>query len=122
MPREIGMIIRVEGGPDDFMKLILQRLIAILLLVIPGIGAAYGFLLMKDALFDYFADMGDVSITPSFAWGWFILGAFLFLIGIAFIGGWVFYRDRKRNYLSPRFLPKRPPRPKPMPVEDKPSE
>ncbi|MFD0670515.1 DUF2627 domain-containing protein [Cohnella sp. GCM10027633] len=104
------------------MKLILQRLIAILLLVIPGLGAAYGFLLMKDALFDYFADMGDVTLTPDFAWGSFILGAFLFLIGIAFIGGWVFYRDRKRNYLSPRFRPKRPPRPSAKPAEDKPSE
>lgn len=104
------------------MKLILQRLIAILLLVVPGLAAAKGFLLMKDALFDYFADMGDVSIMPNFAWGAFILGAFLFLIGIAFIGGWVFYRDRKRNYLAPRFRPKRPPRPKAAASEDNPSE
>jgi len=89
------------------MKLILQRLIAILLLVIPGLGAAYGFLLMKDALYDYFAGMGIDSTTPDFAWGMFILGAVLFLIGIAFIGGWIFFRDRKRNYLSPRFRPKR---------------
>lgn len=104
------------------MKLIIQRLIAILLLVIPGLSAAKGFLLMKDALFDYFADMGDVKITPNFAWGSFVLGAFLFLLGIAFIGGWVFYRDRKRNYLAPRFRPKRPPRPKAAPPEDNQTE
>lgn len=103
------------------MKLILQRLIAILLLVIPGLAAAYGFLLMKDALFDYFADMGDVALEPNFAWGSFVLGALLFLIGIAFIGGWVFYRDRKRNYLAPRFRPKRPPRP-PRPQERPPED
>jgi hypothetical protein len=95
------------------MNLIVQRLIAILLLVIPGLGAAYGFLLMKDALFDYFAKMGGVDAkTPDFGWGSFIVGALLFLIGIAFIGGWTFFRDRKRNYLSSRFRPQtpRPPR------------
>ncbi|WP_123040888.1 DUF2627 domain-containing protein [Cohnella candidum] len=91
------------------MKLILSRLIAILLLVIPGIAAAYGFLLMKDALFNYFADMGNVDLqTPSFAWGSFILGFILFLLGVSFIGGWIFFRDKKHNYLSSRFRPKRP--------------
>ncbi|MBW5446747.1 DUF2627 family protein [Cohnella sp. CFH 77786] len=91
------------------MKLIVSRLIAILLLVLPGIGAAYGFLLMKDALFNYFAEMGNVDLqTPSFDWGSFLLGFFLFLIGVCFIGGWIFFRDRKHNYLAPRFMPKRP--------------
>lgn len=108
------MIKRLEGGLYHPMKLVIQRLIAILLLVIPGLSAAYGFLLMKDALFDYFAKMGDVdTITPDFSWGMFIAGAVLFLIGIGFIGGWIFFRDRKHNYLSSRFRPKtpRPPRP-----------
>ncbi|KIL34305.1 hypothetical protein SD71_19835 [Cohnella kolymensis] len=96
------------------MKLIISRLIAVLLLVIPGIGAAYGFLLMKDALYDYFAQTGNVELqNPVFAWGMFILGAILFLCGIAFIGGWTFYRDRKRNYLSSRFRAKRPRPPRP---------
>lgn len=91
------------------MKLILSRLLAILLLVVPGIGAAYGFLLMKNSLFDYFAEMGDMALqTPRFAWGSFIIGFLLFFAGISFIGGWIFFRDRKRNYLSPRFRPKRP--------------
>ncbi len=90
------------------MKLILSRLIAILLLVIPGIGAAYGFLLMKDALFVYFADMGNVDLPePDFAWGKFILGFILFLAGVSFIGGWIFYRDHKHNYLQSRFRPKK---------------
>lgn len=93
------------------MKLTIQRLIAVLLLVIPGLGAAYGFLLMKDALYDYFAQVGDIeSTTPNFSWGMFSIGAVLFLLGIAFIGGWTFFRDRKRNYLSSRFRPKSPPR------------
>lgn len=96
------------------MKLLIQRLIAIMMLVIPGIAAAYGFLLMKDAVYDYFAKIGDINnSSPDFAWGIFIGGAILFLIGIGFIGGWIFFRDRKHNYLSSRFRPKvpRPPRP-----------
>ncbi len=104
------------------MKLLIQRLIAILLLVIPGIAAAYGFLLMKDAIYDYFVKIGDINVTsPDFAWGMFIGGAILFLLGIGFIGGWIFFRDRKHNYLSSRFRPKtpRPPRPpKPPLTED----
>ncbi|MCD9021302.1 DUF2627 domain-containing protein [Cohnella silvisoli] len=104
------------------MKLIIQRLIAILLLVIPGLGAAYGFLLMKDALYDYFAQMGGVdSSAPDFSWGSFIIGAILFLIGIGFIGGWTFFRDRKRNYLSSRFRPSKPRPPRPS-VDDGKSE
>ena len=91
------------------MKLILSRIIAVLMLVIPGIGAAYGFLLMKDSLFNYFADMGNMELqTPTFAWGSFIVGFVIFFAGISFIGGWIFFRDHKRNYLSSRFRPKRP--------------
>lgn len=91
------------------MKLVLSRLIAILLLVVPGLGAAYGFLLMKDSLFDYFAELGKPGPqNPVFDWVDFILGFIIFLIGVSFIGGWIFFRDRKHNYLSSRFRPKRP--------------
>ncbi|MBB6635501.1 DUF2627 family protein [Cohnella thailandensis] len=91
------------------MKLVISRLIAILMLVIPGLAAAYGFLLMKDALFDYFAQLGDVELnTPHFEWLPFVLGFILFLLGVGFIGGWIFFRDRKHNYVASRFRPKRP--------------
>ncbi|RUS48089.1 DUF2627 domain-containing protein [Cohnella sp. AR92] len=91
------------------MKLVISRLIAILMLVIPGLAAAYGFLLMKDALFDYFAQIGNVELqTPDFAWLRFIFGFILFLVGVGFIGGWIFFRDRKHNYVASRFRPKRP--------------
>ncbi|CAI6056030.1 DUF2627 domain-containing protein [Cohnella sp. JJ-181] len=94
------------------MKLVISRLIAILLLVVPGIAAAYGFLLMKDALFDYFAQFGDVNLpNPDFDFLHFLLGFVLFIVGVGFIAGWIFFRDRKHNYVSPRFRAKRPPRP-----------
>jgi threonine/homoserine/homoserine lactone efflux protein len=84
------------------MKAPFYRFIAILLLVIPGLMATYGFLAMKDAIFAQFT-VEDGHVL----WGKFLLGFVLFLIGVAFIGGWTFFRDRKRNYLAPRFKPKR---------------
>jgi len=96
------------------MKLVIARLIAVLLLVIPGIMACIGFLKMKDALFHYFSEFGNDAIVPDFQWLTFLLGLILFAIGVSFIGGWIFFRDRKRNYVASRFRPKRankPPKP-----------
>lgn len=87
---------------------IAARFIAVLLLVIPGLMATYGFLRMKDALYDYFVSYGDDVNQPSFAWLTFIVGLILFAIGVGFIGGWIFFRDRKHNYVAPRFRKKRP--------------
>jgi hypothetical protein len=80
------------------MKSTISRIIAVFLLIIPGFSATYGFLTMKNAIFAQF----DESIGHVM-WGKLLFGSFLFICGIAFIGGWTFYRDRKRNYLSPRF-------------------
>ncbi|RXZ78248.1 DUF2627 domain-containing protein [Paenibacillaceae bacterium] len=90
------------------MRVLLSRFIAVLLLVIPGIAATYGFLAIKNSLFDYFSSFGDDGATSVFAWGQLLLGIVLFLAGVGFIGGWIFFRDRKRNYLAPRFRKKRP--------------
>ncbi|TXK83484.1 DUF2627 domain-containing protein [Paenibacillus sp. N3.4] len=79
------------------MRAPFYRFIAILLLVIPGLTATYGFLAMKDAIFAQFNTDGHML------WGKFFLGLVLFLIGVSFIGGWTFFRDRKRNYVAPRF-------------------
>jgi len=84
------------------MKAPFFRLIAILLLVIPGLTATYGFLAMKDA---FFAQFGGPD--RHMLWGKFALGFILFALGVAFIGGWTFFRDRKRNYVAPRFKAKR---------------
>ncbi|REE70611.1 uncharacterized protein DUF2627 [Paenibacillus taihuensis] len=96
------------------MRQVIIRFIAVLLLVIPGLGATYGFLLMKDAIFHYFSSFGDETVTTRhFEWWMFLGGLVLFLIGVAFIGGWTFYRDRKRNYVAPKFRQKRPRPPRP---------
>ncbi|MCC2683224.1 MAG: hypothetical protein K0R75_123 [Paenibacillaceae bacterium] len=91
------------------MKLTISRFIAVLMLVIPGFIATYGFLLIKDSLFAAFDPLAE-----SFPWGKLVLGVVLFFAGVAYLGGWIFFRDRKRNYVAPRFKAKRPrpPRPK----------
>ncbi|MGG1515229.1 DUF2627 domain-containing protein [Paenibacillus oryzisoli] len=83
------------------MKAPFYRFIAIMMLVIPGLTATYGFLTMKDAFFAQFGPDNHML------WGKFIVGLILFLLGVAFIGGWTFFRDRKRNYVAPRFKGKR---------------
>ncbi|RJE89960.1 DUF2627 domain-containing protein [Paenibacillus sp. 1011MAR3C5] len=96
------------------MKLVIVRFIAVIMLVIPGILACFGFLKMKDSLFIYFSDFGNDAVTPSFDWLTFLLGFVMFAAGAGFIGGWIFFRDRKRNYVAPRFKEKRPRPPKPQ--------
>jgi len=95
------------------MKLKISRIIAMLILVIPGVLACVGFLKIKNSTFDYFMQFGIEQTKPAFDWLQFIFGIILFAIGIGFIGGWIFFRDRKRNYVAPRFKEKRNKPPKP---------
>jgi len=88
------------------MRETVARFAAVILLVIPGWMATYGFLLMKDALF---ASFGPETMP----WLKFAGGLALFAVGVSFVGGWIFFRDRKRNYVAPRFNPKRKRRPRP---------
>lgn len=91
------------------MRLLISRFAAIIILVIPGLMAMKGFLMMKDAVFLYISVHGDEKVTnPTFEWLSFGGGLLLFLLGIGFLGGWILFRDRKRNYVGPRFKKKRP--------------
>lgn len=67
------------------------RIIAALLLFIPGIIAAIGIKLMRDSLFDEFI---PIFLHTGIQ---FFIGFVLFIGGIAFIGGFIVYRDRKRQ-------------------------
>lgn len=78
--------------------MILRLFALILIYVIPGSIAAYGFKLMRDTLYLYF----DPNIH-TFQTGHFLLGLVLFIAGIAFIGGYILYKDRKRRLVQPRF-------------------
>ncbi|GAB6990392.1 DUF2627 domain-containing protein [Paenibacillus pini] len=94
------------------MKLLISRFIAIIILVVFGLLAMTGFLMIKDAVFAYISAHGDTSIvSPKFEWLHFSEGLVLFLIGMSFLGGWILFRDRKKNYVGPRFKEKRKPKP-----------
>ncbi|MBS4173407.1 DUF2627 domain-containing protein [Bacillus sp. FJAT-49736] len=73
------------------------RLIALLILLIPGALAAYGIKLMRDMLFGI--------LQPPFPYLWlqFLVGFILFIAGLGFVAGFIFYRDRKRNKVQNRF-------------------
>jgi hypothetical protein len=88
------------------MRLLISRFIAILILVFPGLLAMKGFLMMKDDIFNYISMHGDDSVIPEFAWLHFGGGLLLFLAGMSFLGGWILTRDRKKNYVGPRFREK----------------
>ncbi|SFJ30485.1 DUF2627 family protein [Thermoflavimicrobium dichotomicum] len=81
------------------MKPIYQRILAILILCVPGALGIYGWTIIRDVLFNYFAQQG-------FAWGPFLGGLFLLLFALYFLGGFIFYRDKKRNRVQPKLLSK----------------
>lgn len=69
----------------------MMRIIAAIILFIPGIISAFGIKLMRDTLFD---DFYPILLTKGLQ---FIVGLILFIAGIAFLGGFIFHRDRKRQ-------------------------
>ncbi len=75
----------------------MQRIIAFALLLIPGLLTALGIKWMRDMIF------GRLSPMLPALWVQFLLGLLLFVGGLAFIAGFVFYRDRKRNKVQNRF-------------------
>ncbi|WP_409251302.1 DUF2627 domain-containing protein [Bacillus sp. SCS-153A] len=75
----------------------MQRLIALIIMLIPGALAALGIKLMRDMLFGI--------LQPPFPslWLQFITGLIFFLGGLGFIAGFILHRDRKRNKVQDRF-------------------
>lgn len=73
------------------------RIIALLILLIPGIIAGVGIKLMRDTFF-------GVLISPfSIFWIQGFIGMICFAFGLYIVAGFILYRDRKRNNVSARF-------------------
>ncbi len=79
----------------------MSRLIALLVVAIPGILAVIGFKLMRDTIF------GIEQLHIPFLWMQFLIGLLLFLLGLLFVAGFIFYRDKKRKKLQPKFQNKK---------------
>ncbi|MFI8576715.1 DUF2627 domain-containing protein [Rossellomorea aquimaris] len=76
------------------------RLIALIIMLIPGALAALGIKLMRDMLF------GILQSPIPYLWLQFVIGLLFFICGLAFIAGFVLHRDRKRNKVQSRFTKK----------------
>lgn len=79
----------------------MSRLIALLIVAIPGFLAVLGFKLMRDTIF------GVVQFHIPFLWLQLLIGLLLFLFGLIFVAGFIFYRDKKRKKLQPKFQKKK---------------
>jgi hypothetical protein len=75
----------------------MKRIIALLILVIPGIFAALGIKLMRDMTF------GILQPPFPFLLLQFLVGLLFFIGGLGFVAGFIFYRDRKRNKVQTKF-------------------
>ncbi|MCM3715223.1 DUF2627 domain-containing protein [Halalkalibacter oceani] len=73
------------------------RFIALMIMIIPIIVAGYGIKQMRDTIFQI-SNSPYPNLTLQFA-----AGFVLFLAGLSFIGGFIFYRDRKNGKIAPRF-------------------
>lgn len=70
------------------------RIIAVIILFIPGVIGALGIKLMRDALFsDFYPIFFHIGIQ-------FVIGFIMFVAGLAFIGGFLYNRDKKKNLLN----------------------
>lgn len=75
----------------------MARIIALIILLVPGFLAALGIKLMRDMTF------GILQPPIPFLWLQFLIGLVCFIGGLSFVAGFIFHRDRKRNKLQARF-------------------
>lgn len=73
------------------------RLIALIIMLIPGLIAALGVKLMRDMVF------GILQSPFPYLWLQFLAGLIFFLAGLGFIAGFILHRDRKRNKVQAIF-------------------
>lgn len=74
--------------------ILFQRLIAVLILAVPGLIAAYGWSLMRDSVMSLLG-----SASPSTDYLKLLLGLVLFLFGLAFLAGYYNRGKRKKRPL-----------------------
>ncbi|MCA1030671.1 DUF2627 domain-containing protein [Bacillus timonensis] len=78
----------------------MQRLIALVIMLIPGFLAALGIKYMRDVFFGILHDpISSLALQ-------FFIGLLLFIIGLGFVAGFILHRDRKRNKVQARFTKK----------------
>lgn len=82
--------------------MLVQKVVALLIMVIPAAIAMYGIKLIRDAFFY------SIPLESGFLWGKLILGILCFAIPISFVAGFVLHHERKKNRVQPRFMIREP--------------
>ncbi|WP_342543521.1 DUF2627 domain-containing protein [Paenisporosarcina sp. FSL H8-0542] len=75
----------------------MARMLAFLVLLIPGLMAAGGIKLIRDTLF------GKLIGSIPFLWLQFLIGIVLLVIGFGFFAGFLLHRDRKNGKVQAKF-------------------
>lgn len=79
------------------MKLLIQRIIAIIIVCIPGVLAIYGWTVLRDLFFEYTAGL-------PIKWWDLGRGIFCFAVGIYLLGSFIFYREKKNYNVQDKLL------------------
>ncbi|WP_210365864.1 DUF2627 domain-containing protein [Bacillus sp. REN3] len=75
----------------------MTRIIALIIMLIPGFIAALGIKLMRDMVF------GILQSPFPYLWLQFLAGLVFFLAGLGFVAGFILHRDRKKNKVQAIF-------------------
>jgi len=78
----------------------LQKIIALLILVIPIYLAGLGIKWMRDAVF------GVLVPELQFIWLQFVIGLILAVAGIAFVGGYILHMEKRTERVQKKFIDK----------------
>lgn len=89
--------IEVRKLSSNWKDLFMIRIIALIILVIPGALAALGIKLMRDMTFGILQTPFPNLLLQ------FLTGMIFFIGGLGFVAGFIFHRDRKRNKVQPKF-------------------
>ena len=79
----------------------MARMLAFIVLLIPGIMAAGGIKLIRDTIF------GKLIGPFPFLWLQLLVGIIFVVIGIGFFAGFLLNRDRKNGKVQPKFAKKK---------------
>jgi hypothetical protein len=79
----------------------LARMLAFIVLLIPGLMAAGGIKLIRDTIF------GNLIGPFPFLWMQLIIGILMLVLGLGFFAGFLLNRDRKSGKVQPKFAKKK---------------
>lgn len=78
----------------------MRKVLALVVLVVPGVLAAVGVKYMRDSMFGIVNEPFTLTVVQ------FIIGLLMAVFGIWFIGGYILNREKKNKRVQEKFLEK----------------